>query len=90
MHSAVIRSNTVYTHLLSGAIYDSSVTYETFVVVVNTVAAEVLYTKIAEWCHATPETIVLDICCGTGTIGQTVAKVTLFVDILEYKICCRT
>ena len=45
---------------------------------VNTAAAEILYSKVAEWCNSTPNTTVLDICCGTGTIGQCVAKV-----------CCR-
>ena len=45
----------------------------------NTPGAELLYTKIAQWCNTSPETVVLDICCGTGTIGQTVAKVTLVV-----------
>ncbi|KAL8599977.1 hypothetical protein ACOMHN_038976 [Nucella lapillus] len=41
---------------------------------VNTAAAEVLYKQIADWCKATPTTTILDICCGTGTIGQTMAK----------------
>ena len=43
---------------------------------VNTAAAEILYTKVAEWCNSTADTTVLDICCGTGTIGQSIAKVT--------------
>ncbi|XP_071789916.1 tRNA (uracil-5-)-methyltransferase homolog A-like isoform X1 [Asterias amurensis] len=41
---------------------------------VNTVAAEVLYTTVGDWAEATPSTTVLDICCGTGTIGITLAK----------------
>ncbi|XP_033748166.1 tRNA (uracil-5-)-methyltransferase homolog A-like [Pecten maximus] len=41
---------------------------------VNTAAAEVLYTEIADWCNVSPDTTVLDICCGTGTIGLSVAK----------------
>ncbi|XP_022105170.1 tRNA (uracil-5-)-methyltransferase homolog A-like isoform X2 [Acanthaster planci] len=41
---------------------------------VNTKAAEVLYTAIADWAEVTPDTTVLDICCGTGTIGITLAK----------------
>lgn len=41
---------------------------------VNTAGAEVLYEQIAEWCGATTTTTVLDICCGTGTIGLTLAK----------------
>ncbi|NXA22856.1 TRM2A methyltransferase, partial [Ibidorhyncha struthersii] len=41
---------------------------------VNTQAAEVLYTAIGEWAQLSPESTVLDICCGTGTIGISLAK----------------
>ncbi|NWR83442.1 TRM2A methyltransferase, partial [Furnarius figulus] len=41
---------------------------------VNTQAAEVLYTVIMEWAQLSPESTVLDICCGTGTIGISLAK----------------
>lgn len=41
---------------------------------VNTEAAEVLYKKVAEWSNVTSDTTVLDICCGTGTIGLSLAK----------------
>ncbi|KAG2226720.1 hypothetical protein INT45_001067 [Circinella minor] len=43
---------------------------------VNTPAAEVLYTKCAEWCRINKDkkTTLLDLCCGTGTIGITMAK----------------
>ncbi|XP_065055222.1 tRNA (uracil-5-)-methyltransferase homolog A-like [Rhopilema esculentum] len=41
---------------------------------VNTPAAEKLYSKIREWCDITEDTTVLDICCGTGTIGLFLAK----------------
>ncbi|XP_022286106.2 tRNA (uracil-5-)-methyltransferase homolog A-like [Crassostrea virginica] len=41
---------------------------------VNTPGAEVLYEQIAEWCGVSKTTTVLDICCGTGTIGLTIAK----------------
>ncbi|NXN32607.1 TRM2A methyltransferase, partial [Nycticryphes semicollaris] len=41
---------------------------------VNTQAAEVLYTTIGEWVQLSPESTVLDICCGTGTIGISLAK----------------
>uniref|UniRef100_UPI00358F0A6B tRNA (uracil-5-)-methyltransferase homolog A n=1 Tax=Myxine glutinosa TaxID=7769 RepID=UPI00358F0A6B len=41
---------------------------------VNTVAAEVLYTVVGEWCGVTRNSIVLDVCCGTGTIGLSLAK----------------
>lgn len=44
----------------------------------NTEAAEVLYKTVADWCSASPTTTVLDICCGTGTIGQTMSKVNIF------------
>lgn len=40
----------------------------------NTKAAEVLYSKIAEISNIDENTVVLDICCGTGTIGLTLAK----------------
>ncbi|XP_044296394.1 tRNA (uracil-5-)-methyltransferase homolog A isoform X2 [Varanus komodoensis] len=41
---------------------------------VNTQAAEVLYSAIQEWVQANQETTVLDICCGTGSIGISLAK----------------
>ncbi|NXN91601.1 TRM2A methyltransferase, partial [Rhinopomastus cyanomelas] len=41
---------------------------------VNTQAAEVLYTAIGEWAQLSQESIVLDICCGTGTIGICLAR----------------
>ncbi|KAI9494021.1 S-adenosyl-L-methionine-dependent methyltransferase [Zychaea mexicana] len=43
---------------------------------VNTPAAEVLYSKCAEWCRINKDkkTTLLDLCCGTGTIGITMAK----------------
>ncbi|NXA39117.1 TRM2A methyltransferase, partial [Eudromia elegans] len=41
---------------------------------VNTEAAEVLYTTIGEWAQLNQESTVLDICCGTGTIGISLAK----------------
>ncbi|NXI36259.1 TRM2A methyltransferase, partial [Galbula dea] len=41
---------------------------------VNTQAAEVLYTAIKEWAQLSQESTVLDICCGTGTIGISLAK----------------
>ena len=49
-----------------------------FLPLVNTAGAEVLYKLIADWCNASPTTTVLDICCGTGTIGLSMAKVYLF------------
>ncbi|KAL3858200.1 hypothetical protein ACJMK2_012802 [Sinanodonta woodiana] len=41
---------------------------------VNSYGAEVLYKVVAEWCGCSPNTTVLDICCGTGAIGLAVAK----------------
>lgn len=43
---------------------------------INTPATEILYSKCAEWCSidATKKTTLLDLCCGTGTIGITMAK----------------
>lgn len=41
---------------------------------VNTKAAEVLYQTVRDWSEVTSETLILDICCGTGTIGLSMAK----------------
>ncbi|XP_041457004.1 tRNA (uracil-5-)-methyltransferase homolog A-like [Lytechinus variegatus] len=41
---------------------------------VNTPAAELLYTTIGDWAQVTKITTLLDICCGTGTIGISLAK----------------
>lgn len=42
---------------------------------VNTAAAEVLYRTVGDFCKLDKEkTVLLDICCGTGTIGLTLAK----------------
>jgi tRNA (uracil-5-)-methyltransferase len=41
---------------------------------VNTYAAEVLYSSVAEMCKISDNTTLIDICCGTGTIGLTMAK----------------
>lgn len=44
---------------------------------VNTPAAEVLYTVIQEWAQLDGGSTVLDVCCGTGTIGLALAPVSL-------------
>lgn len=44
---------------------------------VNTPAAEVLYTVIQEWALLDGGSTVLDVCCGTGTIGLALAPVSL-------------
>lgn len=43
----------------------------------NTQGAEVLYSLIKDSLKLDPETVVLDICCGTGTIGITLANVCI-------------
>lgn len=40
----------------------------------NTLAAEVLYSSVGEWAQLDQDTILLDVCCGTGTIGISLAK----------------
>ncbi|XP_009068142.1 PREDICTED: tRNA (uracil(54)-C(5))-methyltransferase homolog [Acanthisitta chloris] len=56
---------------------------------VNTAGAEVLYQAVGELCQATGDTVLLDICCGTGTIGlslaQQVSKV-IGVEVVEKAI----
>ncbi|NP_001279446.1 tRNA (uracil-5-)-methyltransferase homolog A [Callorhinchus milii] len=41
---------------------------------VNTQAAEVLYSAVGDWADLNQDTVVLDVCCGTGTIGLSLAK----------------
>ncbi|XP_071390402.1 tRNA (uracil-5-)-methyltransferase homolog A isoform X2 [Centroberyx affinis] len=41
---------------------------------VNTGAAEVLYSAVGEWAQLDQDSTVLDVCCGTGTIGLSLAK----------------
>lgn len=43
---------------------------------VNTAAAEVLYTLIQDWAQLDAGSTVLDVCCGTGTIGLALARVS--------------
>ena len=55
----------------------------------NTQAAEVLYAKIGSICDINENTIILDICCGTGTIGLTLAnkcKLVVGVEIIAEAI----
>ncbi|XP_019166556.1 PREDICTED: zinc finger CCCH domain-containing protein 24 [Ipomoea nil] len=40
---------------------------------VNTLAAEKLYSLAGEWAGLGPDTLLFDICCGTGTIGLTLS-----------------
>ncbi|XP_041059333.1 tRNA (uracil-5-)-methyltransferase homolog A [Carcharodon carcharias] len=41
---------------------------------VNTKAAEVLYSAVGDWANLNQDCIVMDVCCGTGTIGLSLAK----------------
>uniref|UniRef100_A0AAY4BTC6 tRNA (uracil(54)-C(5))-methyltransferase n=1 Tax=Denticeps clupeoides TaxID=299321 RepID=A0AAY4BTC6_9TELE len=41
---------------------------------INTLAAEVLYSAVGDWAQLDHDTTVLDVCCGTGTIGISLAK----------------
>lgn len=47
----------------------------------NTAAAEVLYTAVNELTSLSEQITLLDICCGTGSIGLCLSKVS-------YKIFC--
>ncbi|GAB2285099.1 hypothetical protein Dimus_019553 [Dionaea muscipula] len=40
---------------------------------VNTLAAEKLYSLAGDWASLGPDTLLFDVCCGTGTIGLTLA-----------------
>ncbi|EOA26335.1 hypothetical protein CARUB_v10025700mg [Capsella rubella] len=40
---------------------------------VNTVTAEKLYSVAGDWAGLGPDTLLFDVCCGTGTIGLTLA-----------------
>ncbi|XVF20221.1 hypothetical protein REPUB_Repub11eG0179200 [Reevesia pubescens] len=49
---------------------------------VNTLAAEKLYSLAGKWAGLGPDTLLFDICCGTGTIGLTLAhRVGLVIGI---------
>ena len=41
---------------------------------VNTAAAELLYALAGEWASPNGKSLLLDVCCGTGTIGLTLAR----------------
>lgn len=48
---------------------------------INSLGAEVLYNTVAEISNPTNDTCLLDICCGTGTIGLCLSQV---VEIIYY------
>lgn len=53
--------------------YKFRVSYNSFFQV-NTKTTELLYSKVLEWANVSKDTILLDVCCGTGTIGQCVSS----------------
>ena len=56
---------------------------------VNTPAAEALYRLAGEWASPNGKSLLLDVCCGTGTIGLTLARDTkkvVGVDIVAESI----
>ncbi|GAM17714.1 hypothetical protein SAMD00019534_008890 [Acytostelium subglobosum LB1] len=50
---------------------------------VNTKAAELLFSRVVDWAGVSARNIVLDVCCGTGTIGQCLSKQARHVYGLE-------
>ena len=66
---------------LSGILYWVINMNYVYSLLVNTEAAEILYGTIGEWCGVSSNTVLLDICCGTGTIGLTMAKVIIGLKI---------
>ena len=50
---------------------------------VNTPVAEVLYKNIGDWLSLRSNTLLLDVCCGTGTIGLCLANRVKHVCIVE-------
>ena len=62
----------------------------TFDVQVNTLAAERLYTLAGDWANLNSDTLLFDVCCGTGTIGLTLAHrvgmVISFPQFMCYKV----
>jgi len=56
---------------------------------INTAAAEALYKLAGEWASPSGRSLLLDVCCGTGTIGLTLAKnvaKVVGVDVVEASI----
>lgn len=41
---------------------------------VNTLAAEKLFSLAGDWAGLDANTLLFDVCCGTGTIGLTLAR----------------
>ncbi|XP_072178124.1 tRNA (uracil-5-)-methyltransferase homolog B-like [Diadema setosum] len=56
---------------------------------VNTPAAEVLYSTVKEMCGANASTTLIDVCCGTGTIGLVLAgevKEVIGIEIVQQAV----
>lgn len=56
----------------------------------NTLAAEKLYSLAGDWASLGPDTLLFDVCCGTGTIGLTLANrvgMVMFTTPLNSKFC---
>jgi tRNA1(Val) A37 N6-methylase TrmN6 len=45
-----------------------------FLLQVNSAGAEKLYSLAGDWAGLGPDTLLFDVCCGTGAIGLTLAK----------------
>jgi tRNA/tmRNA/rRNA uracil-C5-methylase (TrmA/RlmC/RlmD family) len=52
---------------------------------VNTRAAEQLYTRVAALLAPTPSSVLYDVCCGTGTIGLTMARIAH--EVVGVEVC---
>lgn len=46
-----------------------------------------LYSAVGEWAQLDQDSTVLDVCCGTGTIGISLAKVTSLLRIIILYCC---
>ena len=51
---------------------------------VNTQAAELLYSIVADYAQLQPPSVLLDVCCGTGTIGQVVGGGKEGVQVVDW------
>lgn len=52
---------------------------------VNTLAAERLYTLAGDWANLNSDTLLFDVCCGTGTIGLTLAhRVGMVISFVQF------
>lgn len=55
---------------------------------VNTLAAEKLYSLAGDWAGLDADTLLFDVCCGTGTIGLTLAhRVGMVIISYHFSYC---